>query len=244
MQKLRDGVKKGKNKTKKQIDFDIEEEGDVPEESEEEIIEEEESESTDEIDGSSGEEAASEEQSLRQFWKYLSIGKEENLINKCYGAIWESSKGKKKKQGLYVGKMLHRFREDVGGKITGFELDCLEAPLGETTILKSVPRHLGKDIDIFPAWNIIQAVQIEPLKGGQWNVPNYGLLKERFRNVVTIDREALYSDIKYYKKNPTRISSRYKSSCVFRTLQKIKMDIFLKIITILTRQLCSVKSPS
>ena len=67
VQKLRDGVKKGKNKTKKQIDFDLEEEGDVLEESEEEIIEEEESESTDEIDGSSGEEAASEEQSLRQF---------------------------------------------------------------------------------------------------------------------------------------------------------------------------------
>ena len=195
VEKLRDGAKKGKNKTKKQIDFDLEEEGDVPEESEEEIIEEEESESTDEIDGSSGEEAASEEQSLRQFWKYLSIEKDENLINKWYGAIWESSKGKKKKQGLYVGKMLHRFREDVGGKITGFELDCLEAPLGETTILKSVPRHLGKDIDIFPVWNIIQAVQIEPLKGGQWNVPNYGLLKERFRNVITIDREALYSDI-------------------------------------------------
>ena len=101
--------------------------------------------------------------------------------------------------------MLHRFREDVGGKITGFELDYLEAPLGETTILKSVLRHLGKDIDIFPVWNIIQAVQIESLKGGQWNVPNYGLLKERFRNVITIDREALYSDIKHY--NPPPLNS-------------------------------------
>ena len=108
--------------------------------------------------------------------------------------------------------MLHRFREDVGGKITGLELDCLEAPLGEI-ILKSVPTHFGKDIDIFPVWNIIQVVQIAPLKGGQLNVPNYGLLKERFRNVITIDREALYSDIKYYKKKqqktPTQISSRY-----------------------------------
>ena len=91
--------------------------------------------------------------------------------------------------------MLHRFREDVGEKITGLELDCLEAPLGETTTLKSVQRHLGKDIDIFPVWNIIQAVQIEPLKGVQWNVPNYGLLKERFRNVIAVDREALYSGI-------------------------------------------------
>ena len=91
--------------------------------------------------------------------------------------------------------MLHRFREDVGGKITRFELDCLEALLGETAILKSVLRHLGKDIDIFPVWNIIQPLQIEPLKGGSWNFPNYGLLKERFRNVITIDREALYSDI-------------------------------------------------
>ena len=97
MQKIWDGERKGKHKTKKQIDFDLEEEGDVPEESGEEIVEEEESESSDEIDGNSGEQGASEEQSLRQFWKYLSIEKEENLINKWYGAIWESSKGKKKK---------------------------------------------------------------------------------------------------------------------------------------------------
>ena len=97
VQKIQDREKKGKNKTKKQIDFNLEEEGDVPEESEEEIIEEEESESSDEIDRSSGEEAASEEQSLRQFWKYLSIEKEENLISKWYRAIWESSKGKKEK---------------------------------------------------------------------------------------------------------------------------------------------------
>ena len=97
MQKIWDGEKKGKHKTKKQIDFDLEEEGDVPEESGEEIVEEEESESSDEIDGNSGEQGASEEQSLRQFWTYLSIEKEENLINKWYRAIWESSKGKKKK---------------------------------------------------------------------------------------------------------------------------------------------------
>ena len=87
MQKISNGEKKGKNKTKKQIDFNLEEEGDVPEESEEEIIEEEESESSDAIDVSSGEEAVSEEQSLKQFWKYLSIEKEENLIIKWYRAI-------------------------------------------------------------------------------------------------------------------------------------------------------------
>ena len=87
MQKILNGEKKGKNKTKKQIDFNLEEEGDVPEESEEEIIEEEESESSDAIDGSSGEEAVSEVQSLKQFWKYLSIEKEESLINKWYRAI-------------------------------------------------------------------------------------------------------------------------------------------------------------
>ena len=87
MQKILNGEKKGKNKTKKQIDFNLEEEGDVPEESEEEIIEEEESESSDAIDVSSGEEAVSEEQSLKQFWKYLSIEKEENLIIKWYRAI-------------------------------------------------------------------------------------------------------------------------------------------------------------
>ena len=59
-EKIWDGEKKGKNKTKKQIEFNLEEEVDIPEESEEEIIEEQESESSDEIDRSSGEEAASE----------------------------------------------------------------------------------------------------------------------------------------------------------------------------------------
>ena len=79
--------RKEKTKQKNQIDFNLEEEGDVPEKSEEEIIEEEESESSDAIDGSSGEEAVSEVQSLKQFWKYLSIKKEESLINKWYRAI-------------------------------------------------------------------------------------------------------------------------------------------------------------
>ena len=61
---------------------------------------------------------------------------------------------------------------------------------------------------------------------------NYGLLKERFRNVIIIDREALYSDIlnvtKKPKKTPARISSRYKSSHVFRTLQNIKNGNFFE----------------
>ena len=39
MQKIWNIEKKGKSKTKKQIDFNLEEEGDVPEKSEEEIIE-------------------------------------------------------------------------------------------------------------------------------------------------------------------------------------------------------------
>ena len=78
---------KTKQKKNRLTSINLEEEGDVPEKSEEEIIEEEESESSDAIDGSSGEEAVSEVQSLKQFWKYLSIEKEESLINKWYRAI-------------------------------------------------------------------------------------------------------------------------------------------------------------
>lgn len=177
-----------KKKTKKKIDFEeSEEEPEIEEVTEEEIIEE------DESDESEAEEDGKER--LIKLWKSISDVPEKTIINKWYGAIYEpssSGSGKRKKQPmLFVGKALHRFKEDVDGPVTGVELDCLVPPVGETTILKSVPSTRPRDIGIFSLHNIVDIVDVEPLKGHQWNVPNYNRLKERFNRAIYIDRELL-----------------------------------------------------
>ena len=101
----------------------------------------------------------------------------------------------KKRQLLFVGKALHQFCDDADGCVTGFELDCLEAPVGETTVLKSRPKTLQRDTDIFPIFNIIDQVKVEPLRGDQWSVPNYRELKEKFKRAIMIDRDELFGVI-------------------------------------------------
>ena len=61
---------------------------------------------------------------LVSLWKSLTKEKEADIVNRWYGAIYEATTGKKKSQlVLFVGKALHRFRDDVDGPISGFELD-------------------------------------------------------------------------------------------------------------------------
>ena len=149
----------------------------------------------DEDNSSDFEEIDSKETQLKKLWRNLKTADESSLVNRWYGAIWEEVGKRKKKEVLFVGKALHRFREDVNGPIIGFELDCLETAVGDTTVLKSRPKTLQRDIDVFSVWNIIDTVEVTPLKGDQWSVPNYGELKIKFKNVVNMDRKELYESL-------------------------------------------------
>ena len=98
------------------------------------------------------------EDKLISLWGGLSPPtKEENLIQKWYGCIYENFSKLKysKKQTLYIGKTLRRFLSNKNGKVYAVEVEPLKLKVGSSTILESVPENLGRDISIFPLYNII-----------------------------------------------------------------------------------------
>jgi len=75
------------------------------------------------------------EKHLVSLWKLMTKEKEANLVNRWYGAIYEATGKKKAQLILFVGKALHRFRDDADGPVSGCELDCLVPPVGNTCVL-------------------------------------------------------------------------------------------------------------
>lgn len=65
------------------------------------------------------------------------------------------------------------FRKDFDSSATELEPDCLEPPTRFTNILRSVPETRPRDIGIFPINNMIEIVNVEPMKDGNWKVLNY-----------------------------------------------------------------------
>ena len=62
------------------------------------------------------------------------------------------------------------------------------------TCLRSVPEHLERDVDVFPAYCIIDGpLHVIPLNGGQLEIPEYTNLKEKFERVEKMDRKTIYS---------------------------------------------------
>ena len=128
----------------------------------------------------------------------LSPSKEENLIQKRYGCIYEnfSKPSNTKKQTLYTGKILRRFLSDENGKAYAVEVESLTLKVRSGTILESVPEHLGCDISIFPLYNIIAGpFEVLPMKNNKWNVINYEKVKERFKECEKIDRKDIFNRI-------------------------------------------------
>ena len=71
--------------------------------------------------------------------------------------------------------------------------------VGSGTVLESVPAHLGRDIFIFPLYNIIAGpLQVLPMKEMEchkWNVTNYEKVKEVFKECEKIDRQDILNRI-------------------------------------------------
>ena len=174
---------KQKNQQKKEFESDSDDEDEI--EDDEEVSSETEEEMTEDEDEVT---AASDEESLISLWKSLSSPtKEEEVIQKWYGAIYMH----KKKMHLYVGKVTRRFLYDEGGPVTAIELDCLKPRIESGTVLESYDNQ-HKDIDRFPIHNIIASISVIPLRNNKWDVPQYQTLEEKFKRMIKIDRELLF----------------------------------------------------
>ena len=88
---------------------------------------------------------------------------EEDIKQKWYGVVYTE----KKKNYLYVGKVLKRFLNDVNGPAMAFEVDCLKPHIGTGTVLESYDINC-KDVSMFPAYNLVYGpLQVDPLKGNK-----------------------------------------------------------------------------
>ena len=88
----------------------------------------------------------------------------------------------KKKGTLYLGRVTKRFLSEKDGPVDELELDCLKPALGpSTTILEEPPNHLGKDLGMFKAYDIIAAPrELTYCEGQKWKFENYGRLHRYF----------------------------------------------------------------
>ena len=122
------------------------------------------------------------ETSLIEAWESISPPiPESEILGKWVGVIYET----KKKNHLYIGKVLNRFLRDENGPVESLRLDCLKLHVGTDTILEEVPKHLEHDIYNFPASDIITGpLSAIPQKGNKWNFPDYFKIKEKYEKVV------------------------------------------------------------
>ena len=138
---------------------------------------------------------------IRKTWNSLSpkVTNEEDLIGKFYAIIYES----KKKQKLYVGRIVRRFLDDEGGNVDKLEILCLKPKVGSGTVLEDIPQNqrgvlepssstkndVVRYTDIVSLVNIIAGpLEVEALKGNKFNVPAYEEVRELFDTVAGLDR--------------------------------------------------------
>ena len=98
---------------------------------------------------------------------------ERDLINAWYAAIFC---GGKKKGTLYLGHVKKRFLKEKDGAVDSFELDCLKPSAApSTTVIEEPPVHLGPDLDLFKASDVIAGplklvTYIEGRSSDLWNI--------------------------------------------------------------------------
>ena len=71
---------------------------------------------------------------------------------------------------------------DQKGPIFGLEIESLKPNIVSTsTILESVPAHLGHNIQIFPVSDIIAgSAKVLPMKNGCWIISSYSKSHKHF----------------------------------------------------------------
>ena len=138
------------------------------------------------------------ELSLQSLWKSISPPtKKEDILQQWYGCIYHEYKPKgSKKQAFFVAKATRRFLSDENRKAYALEMESLKPKIGSGTILESVPQHLGRDISVYPLYNVIAGpLEVISMKNNKWNIPAYHSVKEVFSKCEKIDRENIFNRI-------------------------------------------------
>ena len=91
---------------------------------------------------------------------------------------------KKIKLKLFVGNVLKRFLRDESGPTESMELHYLSLAVGSPEVLEELPKHLGCDIGVFSAHDIIAGPLDLTIKSStKWNTPEYPLVVKTFNFV-------------------------------------------------------------
>ena len=125
---------------------------------------------------------------LQETWKSLSPpNKEEDLIGKWYGVIFET----KRSSMLFIGKIVRRFLLDEEGPVDSLEIRCMKPKVGSGTVLEDTPAHCP-DLSFFQLTDVIYGpLGVVPLKGNKFDVPKYNNVVEHFNIVKNLKRNTL-----------------------------------------------------
>ena len=129
-----------------------------------------------------------DEARLLALWKSLSPPTEEkDIIGKWFAVAYQH----KRQTLIYIGKIVKRFLTDVDGPAAAFEVDCLKPLVGSGTILEGYAAG-SEDISTFPIVNVIAGpVDVHPLRGNKWEVPDYPAIDQLFQRVKRLDRRTI-----------------------------------------------------
>lgn len=162
----------------------FEEESDNSEEEDDDAEISEENESECKVNDENGNGDASKK--LLETWCCLSPPiKESEIVGKWFAGIYESGRSRR----LCIGQILKRFLKDENGDVDAIEMRCLKPKVGLSTIMEDTPDHLP-DIGIFKIHDVIGGpLEVLPLRGKKWDVPNYERIAALFREVSGLNRE-------------------------------------------------------
>ena len=135
---------------------------------------------------------------LHSVWEELNPPVEErDLQGKVFAVVY---KDERNKAYLFVGRILNRFLEDANGPAKEFQIECLKkAEISTSTILEETPKHLHKDIALYPAYDIIcGSLNANILAGptgrggSKWSITQYPKCSQTFDIVKKIRRREEY----------------------------------------------------
>ena len=142
----------------------------------------------DESESEEGEEAAIE--AMKRTWEYLSPpSKKDVIIGKWFAVSYTG----KRREILYIAKLVQRFLEDKDGRVQSLTMRCLKLKVGSGTIVEDTPSHLPPDETEFMLHDVLAGpIDVIPLKGSvKFDVPAYQQIVSAFEHLKKIDREKL-----------------------------------------------------
>ena len=94
---------------------------------------------------------------------------------------------------MYLGKATKRFLEDENRNGTHIKLNCLKLHIpGSNGYIESIPSHLGKDLTMFPIYDLIASPSnVTYIKGGKWSFDDYVNIEKLFTLVCRMDSKLI-----------------------------------------------------